>query len=186
MSNIYDELSNEELREELKRGGFNVGPITPGTRKVYIRKLMNLSSSGNSDLNTSRNHGRLVDLTDESELAHDKTGEDYFEDVGDHEATPDSEETDNNGHVTTEYDHESDQSDYMESSRILTPEETKIRFISPMAHRRKMVKNSQSRMQWVVMFGLGLLTVYAFFYFISQNMYMDKKNMAVKTDDTEL
>uniref|UniRef100_A0AC35GSI8 LEM domain-containing protein n=1 Tax=Panagrolaimus sp. PS1159 TaxID=55785 RepID=A0AC35GSI8_9BILA len=51
MSNIYDELSNEELREELLQRGFPNAPITSGTRKVYIRKLMNLTASGDADFN---------------------------------------------------------------------------------------------------------------------------------------
>uniref|UniRef100_A0A914YG56 LEM domain-containing protein n=1 Tax=Panagrolaimus superbus TaxID=310955 RepID=A0A914YG56_9BILA len=185
MSNVYDDLSNEELREELVKRGLIVGPITATTRKLYTRKLTSLAAAGDAEFNAPHNRTPLVDLTDEVELLGDK---DVFEDVGDHEGTPDSEavETDTNGHGTTEHEHESDQSDYMESSRILTPEETKNRFISPMAHRRKMVKKSQSRMQMIVMFILGVVTVYAFFYFVGQNMYMNNKDLAVKTADTEL
>uniref|UniRef100_A0AC34FEM8 LEM domain-containing protein n=1 Tax=Panagrolaimus sp. ES5 TaxID=591445 RepID=A0AC34FEM8_9BILA len=185
MANVYDDLSNEELREELISRGLTVGPITPTTRKLYTRKLMSLAATGDAKFNASQNRSPLVDLTDE---VADKATNDIYEDVGDHEGTPDSEfvETDTNGHGTTEHEHESDQSDYMESSRILTPEESKNRFISPMAHRRKMVKKSQSRMQMVVVFVLGLLAVYGFFYFVGQNMYMDNKNLAVKTADTEL
>jgi len=42
-----ESMSTEELRKQLKDYGFSVGPITPTTYPVYVRKLNSLRNCNN-------------------------------------------------------------------------------------------------------------------------------------------
>uniref|UniRef100_A0AC35FPT9 LEM domain-containing protein n=1 Tax=Panagrolaimus sp. PS1159 TaxID=55785 RepID=A0AC35FPT9_9BILA len=188
MSNIYDELSNEELREELLQRGFPNAPITSETRKVYIRKLMNLTASGDADFNAPPHLRPLIDFGDETEAINGKTTND-MPSVEDNEFviledTPNLVENDSNEDAATSFNHESDESDYHETSRILTPEESRYNFISSVEHRRKFVKSAPSRIPGIIMFILGILTAYGIAYFLKQNM--DNNYLYVKVADDEL
>ncbi|KAG5452454.1 Inner nuclear membrane protein Man1, partial [Clonorchis sinensis] len=48
MESLTPLLSDTELRDELKRLGFNPGPITESTRSVYLKKLLKLQSESKS------------------------------------------------------------------------------------------------------------------------------------------
>ncbi|TGZ74536.1 hypothetical protein CRM22_000883 [Opisthorchis felineus] len=48
MESLTPPLSDTELRDELKRLGFNPGPITESTRSVYLKKLLKLQSGSKS------------------------------------------------------------------------------------------------------------------------------------------
>jgi hypothetical protein len=191
MSNIYDELSNEELREELLQRGFPNAPITSETRKVYIRKLMNLSVSGDEDFNVPPHIRPLIHFGDETEITNDKTTNDMpsvedndvviLEDTHNREVV----EKDSTEDAATSFNHESDESDCHETSRILTPEESRHIFISSMEHRRKIVKSAPSYIPKILMFIVFvLLTAYGFFCYINRNM--DNNYLSVKVADDEL
>ncbi|KER32150.1 hypothetical protein T265_01766 [Opisthorchis viverrini] len=48
MESLTPPLSDTELRDELKRLGFNPGPITESTRSVYLKKMLKLQSGSKS------------------------------------------------------------------------------------------------------------------------------------------
>uniref|UniRef100_A0AC35FAL7 LEM domain-containing protein n=1 Tax=Panagrolaimus sp. PS1159 TaxID=55785 RepID=A0AC35FAL7_9BILA len=158
MSNIYDELSNEELREELLQRGFPNAPITSETRKVYIRKLMNLTASGDADFNAPPHLRPLIDFAITDKTTNDMPSVEE-DDVVILEDTPHREavEKDSNEDAATSFNHESDESHCHETSRILTPEESRHVFISSMEHRRKIVKSAPSRIPKILIFVVFVL-----------------------------
>ncbi|XP_043216735.1 uncharacterized protein LOC122379003 [Amphibalanus amphitrite] len=52
-----DELTDSQLRQQLQRLGHNPGPISPGTRGLYLKKLAKLRASATADVN---GHGLLA------------------------------------------------------------------------------------------------------------------------------
>ncbi|KAF0308328.1 Inner nuclear membrane protein Man1 [Amphibalanus amphitrite] len=52
-----DELTDSQLRQQLQRLGHNPGPISPGTRGLYLKKLAKLRASATADFN---GHGLLA------------------------------------------------------------------------------------------------------------------------------
>lgn len=59
MSSRFENLSDDEIRNELISHGVNIGPVTPSTRNLYIKRLANLSGgSSNTSKTTTPNRRR--------------------------------------------------------------------------------------------------------------------------------
>lgn len=66
MADIY-QLSNEEIRFQLQRFGYHVGPVTSSSRNVYIRRLQHLLSEKENKYTKSDASTRLSTLSSEED-----------------------------------------------------------------------------------------------------------------------
>jgi len=160
-------LTDEKLREELNQRGFNIGPITPSTRKVYEHKLGKIFESEGIQFSPDAN-GQVAEIGQEN-LLNGKSRHSPSPDIQINYDSPKKSKNKSSREkspptLLNEVYRESDEEGYgeTENSRILTPEEIrnfKSRITRSGLNDLKKLKKNRGRHTFVMAFAMIILII---------------------------